>query len=86
MNRKINSYTPEGRAEIHKNLDRIDMTVLHYLMRNPVLYRTIEYNDNRLSLYSAQMGKCAVSGKVLSVGRQIDGNANSELFFRHLSY
>ena len=68
MNRKINSYTPEGRAEIHKNLDRIDMTVLHYLMRNPVLYRTIEYNDNRLSLYSAQMGKCAVSGKVLSIG------------------
>ncbi len=68
MNRKINSYTPEGRAEIHKNLDRIDMTVLHYLMRNPVLYRSIEYNDNRLSLYSAQMGKCAVSGKVLSIG------------------
>ena len=68
MNRKINSYTPEGRAEIHKNLDRIDITVLHYLMRNPVLYRTIEYNDNRLSLYSAQMGKCAVSGKVLSIG------------------
>lgn len=68
MNRKVNSYTPEGRAEIHKNLDRIDMTVLHYLMRNPVLYRTIEYNDNRLSLYSAQMGKCAVSGKVLSIG------------------
>ena len=68
MNRKINSYTPEGRAEIHKNLDRIDMTVLHYLMRNPVLYRSIEYNDNRLSLYSAQMGKCAVSGRVLSIG------------------
>ena len=68
MKRKINSYTPEGRAEIHKNLDRIDMTVLHYLMRNPVLYRSIEYNDNRLSLYSAQMGKCAVSGRVLSIG------------------
>ena len=68
MNRKINSYPPEGRAEIHKNLDKIDMTVLHYLMRNPVLYRSIEYNDNRLSLYSAQMGKCVVSGKVLSIG------------------
>jgi group II intron reverse transcriptase/maturase len=68
MKRKINSYTPEGRAEIHKNLDRINMTVLHYLMRNPVLYRSIEYNDNRLSLYSAQMGKCAVSGRVLSIG------------------
>lgn len=68
MKRGINSYTPEGRAEIHKNLDRIDMDVLHYLMRNPILYRSIEYNDNRLSLYSAQMGKCAVTGKVLSIG------------------
>ena len=37
-------------------------------MRNPILYRSIEYNDNRLSLYSAQMGKCAVSGKMLSIG------------------
>ena len=68
MNRKINTYTPEGRAEIHKNLNKIDMTVLHYMMRNPILYRSIEYNDNRLSLYSAQMGKCAVSGKMLSIG------------------
>ena len=24
--------------------------------------------------------------RVAGVGRQIDGNANSELFFRHLSY
>jgi len=68
MKRAICSYTPEGRAEIHKSLDKIDMGVLHYLMRNPVLYRSIEYNDNRLSLYSAQMGKCAVTGKVLAIG------------------
>lgn len=66
--RAICSYTPEGRAEIHKSLDKVDMGMLHYLMRNPVLYRSIEYNDNRLSLYSAQMGKCAVTGKVLPIG------------------
>ena len=68
MKRSICSYTPEGRAEIHKNLEMVDMSVLHYLMRNPVLYQTIEYNDNRLSLYSAQMGKCAVTGKRLEIG------------------
>ena len=68
MKRSICSYTPEGRAEIHKNLDKVDMTILHYLMRNPVLYKTIEYNDNRLSLYSAQLGKCAVSGRRLEIG------------------
>ncbi len=64
----VNSYTVEGRAEIHKNLERVDMSVLHYLMRNPVAYRSIEYNDNRLSLYSAQMGKCAVTGETMRIG------------------
>lgn len=68
MKRVINSYTLEGRAEIHKNLGKVDMTVLHYLMRNPVAYRSIEYNDNRLSLYSAQMGKCAVTGEMMLIG------------------
>lgn len=64
----VNSYTAAGRAEVHKNLDRVDMNILHYLMRNPVTYRSIEYNDNRLSLYSAQMGKCAVTGILMEIG------------------
>ena len=66
--RGVNSYTPEGRAVIHKHLNGIDMKVLHYLMRHPVEHRSIEYNDNRLSLFSAQKGKCAVTGKVLEIG------------------
>lgn len=65
---KANSYTIEGRTHIHKNLEAVNMRILHYLMRHPVAYRSIEYNDNRLSLYSAQMGKCAVTGKVLEIG------------------
>lgn len=44
------------------------MKVLHYLMRHPVEYRSIEYNDNRLSLFSAQKGRCAVTGRVLEIG------------------
>lgn len=67
--RVINSYTTEGRAEIHKNLgNNVDMTILHYLMRNPVRNQTVAYNDNRISLYSAQMGKCAVTGRKLEIG------------------
>ena len=66
--RSINSYTPDGRLEIHKHLNGIDMKVLHYLMRHPVEYRSIEYNDNRLSLFSAQKGRCAVTGRVLEIG------------------
>ena len=57
--RVINKYTVEGRAEIHKKLETVNMNILHYLMRHPV-EGSIEYNDNRLSLYCAQQGKCAV--------------------------
>ena len=66
--RSVNSYTAEGRKEIHKKLEKVDMRILHYLMRNPVECRSIEYNDNRLSLYSAQMGRCAVTGQKLLIG------------------
>lgn len=67
--RAVNSYTPEGRAEIHKSLGKnVNMAILHYLMRNPVQNRTVAYNDNRISLYSAQMGKCAVTGMELEIG------------------
>ena len=66
--RGVNSYTAEGRAMIHKQLEAVDMEILHYLMRNPVWNASIEYNDNRLSLYSAQMGKCAVTGAKLMIG------------------
>lgn len=62
--RSINAYTPQGRAEIHKNLG-LNMHVLHQLMRSKELNRTIEFMDNRLSLYCAQYGKCAVSGRIL---------------------
>ncbi len=37
-------------------------------MRNPVIGQSIEFNDNRLSLYCAQKGKCAISGVVLEIG------------------
>ena len=64
-NRSINAYTPEGRAQVHKNLEQVDMATLHHLMRNPVQNRSIEYNDNRLSLYCAQQGRCAITGQIL---------------------
>jgi CRISPR/Cas system Type II protein with McrA/HNH and RuvC-like nuclease domain len=61
--REINEYTPEGRMAIHKQLEAVDMSILHYLMRNPLRYASIELNVNRLSLYCAQHGKCAVTKK-----------------------
>ena len=37
-------------------------------MNHPNYNRSIEYNDNRLALYCAQNGKCAITGKVLEIG------------------
>ena len=67
--KSINKYTPEGRIEIHKNLEAINMDILYHLMRNPVKQRSIEYNDNRLSLYCAQQGKCAITKQILKIGK-----------------
>lgn len=67
--RSINSYTSEGRAEIHKMLANVNVAILHYLMRNPVRDRSVEYNDNRLSLYCSQQGKCVVTGRILEINR-----------------
>lgn len=69
MKRNItNSYTPEGREAVHKMLGKsIDTGIMHYLMRNPIPYRTAAYNDNRISLYCAQYGKCAVTGRKLEI-------------------
>jgi len=63
--RGVNRYTPEGRAEIHNNLG-IDTNTMLWLMRNPAGSMTVEFADNRISLFAAQYGKCAVTGNQLS--------------------
>ena len=66
---RVNKYTPEGRVEIHKNLAGINMAVLYHLMNNPCGKQSVEYNDNRIALYVAQKGKCAVSGAELGANQ-----------------
>lgn len=60
--RKVCAYTAAGRSEIHDDL-RINTFLLLQLMRAPTYSRSTEYADNRISLFSAQWGKCAVTGK-----------------------
>lgn len=57
-------YTPEGRVKIHENL-KFDITILLKLMRESHCNKSIEFMDNRISLWAAQYGKCAVTGKIL---------------------
>ena len=55
-------YTIEGRKGLHENL-RVNTPLMLKMMRQPLHNRTVEYADNRISLFSAQWGKCAVTGK-----------------------
>jgi len=73
MDRKnrVNPYTPECRTEIHKNLAGLNLAVMNHLMNTPAGQRSVEYNDNRIALYVAQKGKCAVSGIALDAN-QVD--------------
>ena len=57
----VNSYSPDGRQGLHDNL-RINTSIMLMLMRQPLHNRSTEYADNRISLYSAQWGKCAITG------------------------
>lgn len=61
----VNKYTAKGRELIHKNLG-IDTGTMLWLMRNPVMGKSVEYADNRISLYAAQYGKCAVMGNIMN--------------------
>lgn len=65
--KKINKYTSQGRLEIHKNLEGEYVKNLYYLMKRPVGGRSVEFNDNRIALFVAQRGNCAIMGTPLDV-------------------
>ena len=65
----ICKYTIEGRQEIHKNLkfDEYVLWVMEQLQYSYTSTDSIEFTDNKISLYAAQYGKCAVLGVVLDI-------------------
>ena len=40
--------------------------MLRYLLKHPVKDRSVEYNDNRISLFFGQYGRCVVTGESLA--------------------
>jgi hypothetical protein len=62
-------YTPKGRLLIHQQLETVSMSILHFLMENPVRGSPHEYNDNRISLYSGQQGLCKIMKTPLEIGK-----------------
>ena len=67
FSQSICNYTTVGRNKIHQNLRAINKQVLAYVMKQYIPSRSIEYNDNRISRFIAQYGKCAVTG--IELGR-----------------
>lgn len=67
--KSICKYTESGRAEIHKNLqfDEYVLWVMKQLLYSYQYTESIEFVDNKISLYAAQYGKCAILGTVLYI-------------------
>lgn len=64
----ICNFTKEGRIKVHSYLQKVHIDVLRYLLQNPVRGQSIEYNDNRISLYVGQNGLCAITKQPLLIG------------------
>lgn len=61
--RNHNFYTTEGRTLIHDKLKIPNIWLQVQMMKEPRGNRSIEMMDNRISLFSAQYGKCAVTNR-----------------------
>ncbi|WP_374965778.1 group II intron reverse transcriptase/maturase [Lysinibacillus sp. RS5] len=60
-------FTEEGRALMHREQRSIPEWKVQWIREHPVINEraTIEFNDNRISLFVAQNGKCGVTGEEL---------------------
>jgi len=67
FSKKINNYTSTGRELIHKQIEKVSEYEFIYLVKHPIDNQSIEYNDNRISLFSAQCGTCRILKTRLSV-------------------
>jgi RNA-directed DNA polymerase len=62
---QISNYTKSGRETLYKALDPIISREIHELIKQYREGMSVEYFDNRISRYSMQKGKCAVTGQFL---------------------
>ncbi|WP_303861605.1 group II intron reverse transcriptase/maturase [Alkalibaculum bacchi] len=59
------NYTEKGRKLVHEYLKLTLESRISDMMRNFVKSENVEYNDNRISVFSAQLGQCAVTKNIL---------------------
>lgn len=59
-------YVAKDREEVHQNQKAVSTSELRYLIENPIQGQSVEYNDNRISLFVGQIGKCYITEKPLN--------------------
>jgi len=64
---EVNKYTETGRRLIHTKLGNV-RNLVEYLLRSKEYDKSVEYNDNRISLMAGQNGKCGVTAEYLAIG------------------
>ncbi|MFC9601808.1 group II intron reverse transcriptase/maturase [Peribacillus butanolivorans] len=69
FSQSICNYTRAGRSKVHTGLKAIPRDVQTQVMNTYSKNRSIEYNDNRISKYIAQYGRCYVTGEPIGVDR-----------------
>ncbi|APR02868.1 group II intron reverse transcriptase/maturase (plasmid) [Clostridium botulinum Af84] len=62
----INNFTELGRRKLHDKIKGADMRIVKYMLANPIKSMSTAYNDNRISLYVGQNGRCKVTKEMLS--------------------
>ena len=60
-------YIASDREKIHQDQKAVKTSELKYLIENPIQGQSVEYNDNRISLFVGQYGKCCITGKPLNI-------------------
>ena len=63
---EICDYTAIGREYLYKPLNSSIGTELQELVNSTLVVSNLEYADNRISKYSMQRGKCAITGRFLT--------------------
>ena len=66
FNRNICPYSAEGRSLIHEDIRVVSKEALKQVRDMYDVGESIEFNDNLISKFVAQGGKCGITGKPLS--------------------
>jgi len=66
MNQETSDYTPQGRARAYDQLSHSIFKEIQKLQISKSTGFSLEYEDNRISKYSMQKGKCAVTDLFLT--------------------